>query len=608
MAPPLNPNAAFFDIDAVKGTALIRPNGVDDWDNIQTVMNNAAIAGNPGAVVTFASGTFYLSYQVECVDPSFKMRGTDGKTCIVCGTLTSRILPLDDTDRRIGYSPNGWPSLFLFHETAGGGTPVDLDIEGITFKGHVVKGYDGFEFGCTHPNMGLYSFLSIRASELSLGVMDESRVMNTDGTTATPLLNQNLGTRISVSSLADGAGVEFENGVDYTFDRVAGTVTRLTAGIIGSGAQVFVTYNKLDEAVTASLYKLRVSKCQFLSSNLARDGFEHMSEDRAINIEGAVGVRVRSSQSGVFVTGVYTELGGIFATLKFDLDFFTPFQPLNGVSVTEDCEFENNHNSIVWRGIDGIPANPSTHVYPAGSLRRSVSIVRRNKFKKTGWGSCSFPTMFTFGNGGGNDYIIEDNEAETVMAFWGDRDVHSADFSTAFQRLPGAGDTTFQGAPQSVIVRNNKIRDWRTSPDEFGGSFKPAIGVHDGFNDAQGGEPTLRYVISGNTVERTDPSGSRAAVNVRFKQGVVVEGNIFKTVGEGEGTEAVVLDDDKGSCFGNDFSGWRKQATRSDVKTGPNATDSSLQLEENDLVENQGASTDRTGGTLSTLVTSTPSD
>jgi len=71
--------------------------------------------------------------------------------------------------------------------------------------------------------------------------VDESQVTNTDGVTATNLNSANV-TNVRVRSLAGGLGTLFVSGTDYTLNATNGTITRLSAGAIASGATVFVTY------------------------------------------------------------------------------------------------------------------------------------------------------------------------------------------------------------------------------------------------------------------------------------------------------------------------------------------------------------------------------
>jgi hypothetical protein len=71
--------------------------------------------------------------------------------------------------------------------------------------------------------------------------IDEAQVMNTDGTTAVNLNHANV-SNVRVRSLAGGLGTLYASGTDYTLSTTNGTVTRLSAGGIASGATVFVTY------------------------------------------------------------------------------------------------------------------------------------------------------------------------------------------------------------------------------------------------------------------------------------------------------------------------------------------------------------------------------
>ncbi len=607
MAPSLNPDSQYFDIDAANNVAIVRPSGNDliDWDNTQTVMNDSDIAGNPNALVRIV-GTHRWRYpQVYCQDFSGKIRGA-GKD----GTTIFPNLPgvrqelLDLADRNAFGMPNAWPSLFRFSEAKGGGTPIVADFDCMTLRGSDAPGYQGLAFGgLTHLNIGLESLILATPSESTVGRFDIPLVMNTNGTDPTPTGFADI-SRVFVQEETNHTGVEFVEGVDYSVDLAASSITRLVGGgaSIPSGATIFASFSVRADAVVVSVSNVKIGSDMRLAGGiLEKDGIRYPNVDVGVRNRASLGIRARSSASGVFNSVVITE---IFPSQRFDQDFFRPNQPGAGSLILEDGgEYEDM--STVWTnqgGCEGTPIADGGHTYPASVPARGRIKIGAIKCTRIGFDNLGFFTGFqAFSQG----IDVELNKGEYIDCPSLVKSSHESNmaFIAGFSRFAG-----WVGADQSFSGSAAKMRGIRPPPTEFGPFAFEIVDFDDAGGSDDGTTPfDARNASLVDCDFEVNGVMGRAAVNLEQQVRAYIAGNTFRTVGDGIGREAVnvVGRSANGSAEimeTNDFSQWKKQEGRSDIRIDSGSNAVRVHADEDTLIEDQGTLTERVGGTLSTIV------
>lgn len=595
MAPTPSPDSDFYDI--VGNRATIRPNGTDDWDNVQTVFNtlNAlSPSARIGSRVTFAGGTFYLSYGVLCRNFSGEIFGAGkGGTTIVYGTVDAPIVRYDATDRTL-FGPTGWPSVFLFHETPTSPTPIDLYMHDLSIKGTDAPGYAGYGNVYDAFNLGVQTMVHIMPSHPMMTVFDVAIVLT--GSTPTSVGQTNI-QGVTVNDAAGVAGTNFVENTDFTVDHAAGTITRLGAGIT-SGATVYVTYNNgRNIGLTASVAKAKFERCSFKGGVLLRNGIEHYSAQTAINVQQSSALKYLSNGHDAQHLAAFNDAP--FSFLHWDLIFDSIRQPINGSTIIRDCDFANTDFGLELNGCDGVPDSLGTNVFPVTALARSYYEVTNCRFFKAGYGQLWF-TSIDVDSTTGTDVVISNNTFDTVMGVvFMDSLAHFELSNAGTYDQRGVG---FDGAPISLTFNGNTVKNHKLALDQFGGYFLPTVTM---FSNA-GLTPrqvTRGIVITNNLIECAFTTELSPEISLSAIDGATIVGNKFVTLAGIQAREAIqISDSDNVLIAGNDFSGFAKHPGRADVLLSPGATSAIVHLRDTDIVEDQGTTSLIMGGSKSSIV------
>lgn len=481
MAPTPSPNAAFRnDVSASHIQLWHNTASDDDWDNIQDALNDLSGVLNSKLELM---GTMYHSYQLEAVNFTGEFFGQDVGTKLIAGTSGTRIRQLDDADRLQGYAPGGWPLQTMFH-----GTKTNLFLHDLTLQvaDEGVRGYSGIAFGgFAMHNMHCQKQVTIFAGVPSIGVLDESIVLN--GTTPTSLANSDIADgpgddALAVFSAPETAGTKFVEGAsnDFVVDLVNGTVARTATSTIGDGATVYVTYNRGDISAPIDSVRVKTRNVLLKGTTISRGENVQASVDLGITIWPSTAIKTRSSQSGVSLTGVLTELGGDFATMKWDLGADDiPLRSWNGIVDMEDTNFEDMSLMFAFLGSAGKTSSPGGHTFAADAVDRCKISIRNCHGLRANWHELNISNAI--GNCVGTDVLLNNVTTKTATGFLREFMSRNRSHHTTF--LSG-----FIGEPNSIIANGCKLLDWKVAADQFGGFIwrgfeTPSIATYAGTGD-----------------------------------------------------------------------------------------------------------------------------
>ena len=588
MAPVLTPNGDFYDI--VDNKAIIRPTGVDDWDNIQTVFNTPGLEE-----VRFSSGTFYVSYQLLLQDQQCTVRGAgESATTIVWGTSTAPIRYLDAADRAL-YEPGGWPSLFLVKESPGGGTWPDVIFRDFTAEGTSAPGYTGIVFhGIPHENIGIEAAFHLTPSHTHVMVLNVPLVMT--GVIAQPTGKTNI-THLLLTSLPEGVGTRYALTTDYTVDGVTGTVTRVPTGAILDGATVYAHFNNASEyGVNVSVARLIVEDVTIKAGVRVVNGLRYPNCNSSFAVYRGHGLVLADAAADSHQVVYLTEPE--VAGLWWEDPVVQPGQPLNAHIELRRLKVYDTGQMIWTAGLDGVPTDPGDHVFPANAFERSRVLVEDCETLRVGYGAHG-DYVLQCGHTTGTDTVFRRNSITTTSG------------SHLILEVRGSGvdpnshlGATWDGALDSVLIEDEVVRDWKHE-DAAWGSYQAIciqlFGISIFGGDATNQE-TLGMHILHNQIESTDPTCTMRAIRISEQQRFSIIGNEVVSKRGGTGREAIKVHRcTGGEIRSNKLKGYKALPGFAAIAVASTATGIVVHADDNDLIQDLAVGTILSGGTRSSL-------
>ena len=587
MAPPITPDPTKYDLTG--DVAKIFPSGGDDRDNAQTVLN--ALAATPGAKWLWGNGVYHFSYQLDAVDADIEMFGLKDASGygakLTAGLVDAPMTPLDAADREVFHSPFGWPSLFNFRETVNAvgtpiGTPVNMHIHDMGFQATKAVGHEGIVLGgLTHPNMNCFSFLHFTGP---MGYkQDVVLVMNTDGTTPTALGDTNVA-QVSLNAALLMQGKKYVEGVDYTVDLVAGTVTRLSGGLatIPSGATVYGGYDNTPNLAADVLRRtVLVEDNDFSAEVVMQNGIAHPNVDDIARVWGSHSYVARTSVYGVFAGGTYKNIPEL-ASLAIDVDTSGSAinKPYNGDIRFRRNTYRNLSGGVSCNHNDGIPTAAGDHVYPGSSLPRGILVFDDNEGFNIGvdnelWFSFH---LYQVSN---CDVSIRKNKVNTSSAL-------ARLLLGVFGGRLGAWDGD---GGMSFVIEDNESLDMILGPGDYGPfGFEPLRVDAYGYGVRNGR-------INNNLMEFAGVTFRTPIMLEGMTTPVPVQKNAVRALIDGGGSgSAISVEDGQGDISDNDVSGWRSTSGAADILIKASASGVLVHADDGDTIDDLGTASVIIGG------------
>lgn len=581
MAPPLSPDSDFYTIDGTQFT--IRPSSIDNYDNIQTVLN--AMSGVENATLRFAAGRYPHSYQLVGKNLGGPYRtkifgAGKGTTLIVAGTESAPIRPLDQDDRR-AYNPNGWGTQLTFHQTVVGGTETNVEMFDLGLLAPETEGYTGVSYGgFPTQNLQLECGLRVCSGYTTNTIFDVELTMT--GVVPQPVGDTNI-RLVSVWSEEEGTGTEYVEDTDYTVDYALGTITRIGGGAIGDGATVFASYNNIENQLEVFRQDFWLHNCLIKGYNRAdANGILHNSVlDNFYDFTGGRAWATVSNDGFRFAQAVFrdTRLDPIYSQLVWDRYLADAMSLVNGSFRDEDNVFEDCSVSRVAQILGEIPGGSPYIASPNQASFSRVS-VKRNKRIRCG---------IEQGSGGVNSGIgeserlileVENNEYVGCGSAQG-----AGGFGQGFFTLPGHTPS----AEGSATVSGNIVRGARKVRTPFGEFSRSPIDI--------GNIPWEGVTVSGNRVEfdKDSPTGHHGIAVTDMPMAQVVD-NKFKSETPIEGGAIYSNGMTGAKIAGNDFSALQLLPGRAHIMVDGGMTDTILMLNDGDTYIDNGTDTVAMGG------------
>ena len=531
-----------------------------------------------------------------------KIDGANNRSVFVAGLPNTRMDLLDNTDR-LDFEFTGLPSLLHILPAVGSNPEVKAKLEGMAFAGSEGPGYTAVGFGgISLLNHGLFSLLRVGGHHTYATVINAPVTMTGVAAQAMPAGDDNLSS-VFVRKLQDNATGQatYVEGVDYTLGAVAGTVTRIAAGLITDGQVVFVEYNAADSTANnrrdIAHVNVKVVNCNRSGRFDRIAGVDHSNtEFGGCCISRAR--RLRTSPSGVNQYAIITEAGVVtpdagglkYADMTWDNVGNRPIHPVNLEMKSE--KGEDSRMPIPWGdfGVDGQPGVGDTSNYIFGSktvVEASIQYKNNKMIEANVDNASGLVQSISSGFGAGRRIRISQNEAINSGSIAAVR--LGRDRLVGRARLSG-----WIGELDDIEVNGNEAIGARSFADTLGGFANQQIRIRN--NGGGAAEKSRNLKVSGGTIKlsKTEvPFNSLeepVTISIERVDGCGVEAVKLESKAPAR-TAIRVFEADNCRIDDCDFKKYAKAADQVDIEVTAGSIDNTLVIKEEDLILDEGTDT-----------------